>query len=121
MDRLKENEEILQAAVGIANLLRFNDSSEKNLNGNDLKGNENVRLAKQMWKVFGPVLCGPNMNTYEKDPCPDAMYYHHSNSRALEVMLYLMTNNPLIVYSPNGTEVDAVVKRVGMDIFIKLS
>ena len=52
------------------------------------------------------------MNEYEKDPCPDAMYYRPSNSRALVLMLYVMTNNPLILYSPRGTEVDDVVKRV---------
>ena len=63
-------------------------------------------------QVIGPVLCGPNMNKYEKDPCPDAMYNHQSNSRALELMLYVMTNNPLIVYAPRGPDVDAVVTRV---------
>jgi hypothetical protein len=63
-------------------------------------------------QVIGPVLCGPNMNEYEKDPCPDAMYYHQSNSRALVLMLYIMTNKPLIIYSPRGPDIDAVVKRV---------
>lgn len=62
--------------------------------------------------MIGPVLCGPDMSEYEKDPCPDAMYYHRSNSRALVMMLYLMTNKPLIVYSPRGGDVDAVIKRV---------
>ena len=58
------------------------------------------------------MLCGPDTIEYEKDPCPDAMYYHQSNSRALALMLYVMTNNPLIVYAPKGPDVDAVVKRV---------
>ena len=104
----------MEAAAGIAKLLQLNGSFENQLGENNGKGNENVRFVKKIWKIIGPVLCGPNKEEYEKDPCPDAMYSHQSNSRALEVMLYLMTNNPLIVYSPNGTEVDEVVKRVGV-------
>ena len=106
----------MKAATGIARLLQLNGSLEKQFGDNNGKGNENVRFAKKIWKIIGPVLCGPNKEEYEKDPCPDAMYSHLSNSRALEVMLYLMTNNPLIVYSPNGTEVDEVVKRVGVPL-----
>ena len=109
---MQENQETLQAVLVIARLLQLNGSTVKKLSENGVKGNQNVRFARNIWRVLRPVLCGPNEDEYEKDPCPDAMYVHTSNSKALEVMLYLMTNKPLILYSPNGTQVDDVVRRV---------
>lgn len=61
------------------------------------------------------MLCGPDPTFYEKDSCPESIYTHFSNSQALITMLYIMTNNPIIAYSPKGTEADAVVKRVRND------
>lgn len=42
---------MLQAAVAIAKMLKFNESSNPNFHESDLKENANVHLAKKIWKV----------------------------------------------------------------------
>lgn len=49
---LRENEEVLQAAVAIAKMLKINDTSKKTFFESDSKENANVHLAKKVWKVM---------------------------------------------------------------------
>lgn len=42
---------MLEAAVAIAKMLKFNESSNPNFDESDLKENANVHLAKKIWKV----------------------------------------------------------------------
>lgn len=48
---LRENEEVLNAAVAIAELLQIRNTSQLEFSEKDMRENENVRLAKKIWKV----------------------------------------------------------------------
>ena len=40
---------------------------------------------------------------------------------ALQMMLYMLTHDPMVLYAPNGTEADKVVQKVKKNFFKKIS
>jgi hypothetical protein len=51
VELLRENQEVLKAAVAIAKLLKINETSKPKFDESDSRENANVHLAKKLWKV----------------------------------------------------------------------
>ncbi|XP_065646706.1 phospholipid-transporting ATPase ABCA1 isoform X2 [Hydra vulgaris] len=72
-----------------------------------------------LWAVLSPLICGtpPELSSDEHhnhrshDSFSDLLSGSGESTRALKVMLYMMTNDPMILYSPNGTDADKVISK----------
>jgi hypothetical protein len=85
------------------------------------KATDNIN---HMWKILYPFLCHeeklPKMNQtrtnstdddFSEKREPNIFSSKSIQNNALKIMLYALTNNPLLLYAPNGTEVDQVVTK----------
>lgn len=76
--------------------------------------------ANDMWNVLAPVLCGTQRNSKNEEErketgnsIPEMLDGVGEPTRALKVMLYTLTHDPMILYSPNGTAADEVMNKSG--------
>jgi hypothetical protein len=79
--------------------------------------NERKRAyVKGMWKNLGPILCGPAPEEQPDDAVNHMFDFRcltkSCKTRALRLMFYLLTHNPKILYAPNNTAADDVIKEV---------
>ena len=77
--------------------------------------------ANDIWDVLSPVLCGTPYHSKKgetgesKEKTMKSLFEGRGEStHALKIMLYTLTNDPMILYSPNGTEADLVMKKVNI-------
>lgn len=76
--------------------------------------------ANEMWDALSPVLCGHGSEEDEENTnegggssiIPELLEGGGESTHALKIMLYMLTHDPMILYAPNGTEADEVVRRV---------
>ena len=78
--------------------------------------------ANSIWQVLSPIICGRlhhsndhSGSSYSGDSAasaPDLLSGRGESIHALKVMLHVLTHNPMILYAPNGTDADLVVKKV---------
>lgn len=82
--------------------------------------------ANEMWKILSPVMCGsPYTEAEEKDghggsSIPELLEGNGETNHALRVMLYMLTHDPMILYSPNGTDADKVVRKVSWNLLCSI-
>ncbi|XP_048586908.1 ATP-binding cassette sub-family A member 2 isoform X2 [Nematostella vectensis] len=105
--------QLVQKGQHMASLLKLNMSFAEGLD-NMTKSARNKAYIQGMWKNLGPVLCGS-----DPDEQPDRVVKHmfdyrcltkSCQTRALRLMFYLLTHNPKILYAPNNTAADDVIK-----------
>lgn len=116
---------LVQKGMHLATLLRLNTSFTQALQ-NKSEWRRNKGYLKGMWKNLGPILCGPNPDA-QPAKTVDHMYdfscrTHDCKTRALRLMFYMLTHDPKILYSPNGTAADDIIKKVGafqMSLFLQ--
>ena len=106
----------MQEGLELARLLRLNLSSTEGLQ-NKSSEERNKIYFHEMWKNLGPIICGPDPEAQPSQRVVDHMYDYHCRTegcktRALRIMLYTLLHNPIILYSPNGTAADDVIKKV---------
>ena len=69
-----------------------------------------------MWTTLSPILCGvPSADTdhdHDDSDMPELLKGGGEAKRAMRTMMYMMTNDPMILYAPNNTEADHVMKKV---------
>ena len=106
---------LVQKGLHLASLLRLNTSFMASLR-NTSEWQHNKGFVKGMWKNLGPILCGPDPDA-QPVKTADHMYDYHCRTkacktRALRLMFYMLTHNPKILYSPNGTAADDIIRKV---------
>lgn len=116
LKNLTEFVHLVQEGMELAQLLRINLSFTQNLE-NKTRWERNKIYLREMWKNLGPIICGPDPDAQPKKKVIDHMYDYRCRTsgcktRAMRLMLYLLLHNPKIVYSPNGTAADDVIKKV---------
>ena len=79
-----------------------------------------------MWKNLGPIICGPDPSAQPSKKVVDHMYDYRCRTtacrtRTIRLMLYLLLHNPTIVYSPNGTAADDIIKKVNVVVRLLFS
>ena len=116
MKNLTEFVHLVQEGMELAQLLRVNLSFTHHLQ-NKTKWERNKIYLREMWKNLGPIICGPDPEAQPKKKVIDHMYDYRCRTtacktRAMRLMLYLLLHNPKIVYSPNGTAADEIIKKV---------
>ena len=97
------------------NLTRVADTSNKTSRPSQLQQNAN-----EIWKTLSPVICGTAYDGKKSDQgkvdsdsiVPDLFVGHGESRFALEMMLYMLTHDPMVLYAPNGTDADKVVRKV---------
>ena len=109
----------------IASLLRLNLSFTEGLQ-NKSQPERSKAYLEGMWKNLGPIICGPNPDEQPSKKLVDDMYDYDCRTeacktRVMRLMLYLLLNNPEILYSPNGTAADKVIKKVKYSYSISFS
>lgn len=112
---LTEFVHLVQEGLELARLLRLNLSSTEGLQ-NKSSEERNKIYFHEMWKNLGPIICGPDPEAQPSQRVVDHMYDYHCRTegcktRALRIMLYTLLHNPIILYSPNGTAADDVIKK----------
>lgn len=100
----------------LAQLLRLNLSFTEGLQNKSRWERRRIYL-HEMWKNLGPIICGPDPAAQPSKKVVDHMYDYHCRTdacktRAMRMMLYLLLHNPKILYSPNGTAADDIIKKV---------
>ena len=71
--------------------------------------------ATAIWRNLGPIICGSSHSkevASQREDSSDFILKEGSSVNALKFALYALTNDPKILYAPNGTEADIVVKKV---------
>ena len=97
------------------NLTRITDAANKTSRPLQLEENAN-----EIWKTLSPVICGTAYDDEKSDRgrgdsdsiVPDLFVGHGESRFALEMMLYMLTHDPMVLYAPNGTDADKVVQKV---------
>ena len=76
--------------------------------------------ANEIWKTLSPVVCGSPYDETEHDGSrgnsdnivPNLFEGSGESRLALEMMLYMLTHDPMVLYAPNGTDADKVINKV---------
>lgn len=107
---------LVQEGMELARLLQVNLSFTEGLQ-NKSRDERNKIYFQEMWKNLGPIICGPDPKAQPSKKVVNHMYDYHCRTtacktRAMRLMLYLLLHNPTILYSPNGTVADDIIKKV---------
>ena len=90
---------------------------------NESRPKQTIQNVDDLWTVLSPLLCGTqrrksNSNgkdstgSKEKGSLPELLHGGSDATKALRIMLYVLSNDPMILYSPNGTDADKVIRKV---------
>ena len=95
---------------------------------NESRSHQTEQNMNDLWSVLSPIICGtPPDISYEggghfrhrrHDSLSDLLSGSGESTRALKVMLYMMTNDPMILYSPNGTDADKIISKVSKNLYL---
>ena len=113
---LTEFVHLAQEGMELARLLRLNLSFTEGLQ-NKSRHERNKIYFHEMWKNVGPIICGPDPEEQPSQNVVNHMYDYDCRTtacktRAMRLMIYLLLHNPTILYSPNGTAADEIIKKV---------
>lgn len=106
---------LVQEGIELAQLLRINLSFTEGLQNKSSWERKKIYL-HEMWKNLGPIICGPDPSAQPSKKVVDHMYDYRCRTtacrtRTMRLMLYLLLHNPTILYSPNGTAADDIIKK----------
>jgi len=108
-------ERLIQMYNNIAHDLNFNMS--KILRVSNTSRSQRIKEhATAIWRNLGPIICGSSHSkevASQREDSSDFILKEGSSVNALKFALYALTNDPKILYAPNGTEADIVVKKTG--------
>lgn len=113
---LTEFVHLAREGMELARLLRLNLSFTAGLQ-NKSRDERNKIYFHEMWKSVGPIICGPDPEEQPSKDIVNHMYDYDCRTtacrtRAMRLMIYLLLHNPTILYSPNGTAADDIIKKV---------
>ena len=117
LETLANVEDLIKRYSVLSEYLKFNMSRvERSQNSSHAR--KYTQHVSEMWRVISPILCGPSHKDESKDNSERAGLNfisdnRQSSVRALRFMLYMLTHDPKILYSPNGTDADKVINKVG--------
>ena len=114
LQSLGEVEQLIHKYTMIAHDLNFN-ISQITLVANASHSEKLMTHAKVMWRTLGPIICGSSHGKeagHEHEERNDFILEGGSSVTALKFALYVLTNDPKILYAPNGTEADQVISKV---------
>ena len=110
-------EKLIERYNLIARDLNFN-MSEVSQASNGTHSSRLMAHAKVIWRTVGPIICESPHNKMagqEHKKKQDFILEGGSSVTALKFALYVLTNDPKILYAPNGTEADNVISKVGCE------
>jgi len=112
---LTEFVHLAREGMELARLLRLNLSFTEGLQ-NKSRDERNKIYFHEMWKSVGPIICGPDPEEQPSQNVVNHMYDYDCRTtacktRAMRLMIYLLLHNPTILYSPNGTAADDIIKK----------
>lgn len=112
---LTEFVHLAREGMELARLLRLNLSFTEGLQ-NKSRHERNKIYFHEMWKNVGPIICGPDPEEQPSQNVVNHMYDYDCRTtacktRAMRLMIYLLLHNPTILYSPNGTAADDIIKK----------
>jgi len=107
--------ELVQKGYHLASLLQLNMSFAEGLQ-NKSAYEQRTAYIRGMWGNLGPILCGPSPKKQQERVIRHMFDFRcvtrSCQTRALRLMFYLLTHNPKILYTPNNTAADDVIKEV---------
>ena len=111
---LGDLEKLIQMYNMIAHDLNFNMSQILPVS-NASHSQRLMSNAKVIWRSLGPIICGSPQRKdvgYTPEDNNDGNLGEGSSVSAVKFALYALTNDPKILYAPNGTEADKVIAKV---------
>ena len=106
----------------IAQDLNF-DMSKISSASNKSHSQQIVTHAEVIWHALGPIICGSSHSKemgHEQEDANDFILKGGASNSALKFAFYALTNDPKILYAPNGTEADTVISKVMFYIVARL-
>ena len=90
---------------------------------NESRPKQTIQNVDDLWTVLSPLVCGTqrrksNSNgkgstgSKKAGSLPELLHGGGDATKALRIMLYVLSNDPMILYSPNGTDADKVIRKV---------
>ena len=89
---------------------------------NESRPKQTIQNVDDLWTVLSPLLCGTqrgksssngkDTGSKKKGSLPELLHGGSDATKALRIMLYVLSNDPMILYSPNGTDADKVIRKV---------
>ena len=86
---------------------------------NESRPKQTIQNVDDLWTVLSPLLCGNsnsngkgNTGSKKTGSLPELLHGGGDATKALRIMLYVLSNDPMILYSPNGTDADKVIRKV---------
>eukprot|EP00111_Clytia_hemisphaerica_P002239 TCONS_00006276-protein len=118
--KLSNLEDAFGKLVTLAKDLNLN-LTEISHSSNTSRPSQLTQNANEIWKTLSPVICGTQYTGWEHkkkersndDIVPGLLDGRGESRYALEFMMYMLTHDPMVLYAPNGTEADQVVRKSG--------